>query len=123
LEIDIADSAERILTCVQRSTFDFVLEFFLDEEETDPDSIDGSSFYMQVRNKAGDEILSLSTTEGEGMTIENSNQLVIYKSAEDMDIPEGTYRYDLNEINYAGDDYRIMFGDFIVKKKQSIRNG
>lgn len=106
------------IVCFQRSTFALTLIFYDDEDKTIPSDLGGSSFRMEVRDKADNVILEFSTDTDGGMTIED-NMLHIDKTADEMDVEPGTYKYDLNETNYEGDEIPHMYDDFIINKKQT----
>lgn len=108
----------RDIEVMQRASFSGVLYFFEDDLKTQPYPLAGSQFFWQVRNQAGEEILTLTTEAGEGLTIQNVNELHIDRTPTQMNIPKGVYKYDLNQV-LDGIDEPIMYGDFAVVLKQT----
>jgi hypothetical protein len=64
-------------------------------------------------------IIEFSTADGEGLTIENDNELHFEKSEADMDVEPGQYKYDLLQLTYDDDTLPHLFGAFTIRKTQS----
>jgi hypothetical protein len=114
IEIDVADIDEVRIVALNRVTFDFALLFFLDEDETEEDTLEGSRFDMTVKDRNGVEILKFSTEEDPGgLTIVGYNELDFLKSAEEMNLTLGVYKYLLHR-TVAGVVTPVMYGDFVI---------
>jgi hypothetical protein len=113
-QIEIPKQVEKTIVVMQRTTFDMVLRLWQDENKTIPDPLAGRTFKFEVRDKSGVAILQMSTAAGQGITIQNINELAFLNQ---LAIVNGIYRYTLTETN--GTTVRpVMQGDFVVQKNQ-----
>lgn len=114
--IEVADVAEVKIACMNRVNFDFMLQFFLDEEYTVEDTLAGSRFDMVVRDKDNAILLAFSTeTDPGGLTIDGYNDLTFNKTAEQMDLTAGMYKYVLQR-TVNNEVIPVMKGDFIISE-------
>lgn len=83
---------------------------FYDSSHVEID-ITAADFNMSVKAKDGRLILSFGI--GTGFTIDSPNILSIRKEDDEMDIPAGTYTYDIERV-LAGVKKTIIRGFFII---------
>jgi len=91
-----------------------VLKFFTKTPtgEKIPVPLAGNVFTLKAYNNSGVEVLSF--TMENGFEIQGVNELVMTKSAELMDIPEGSYPYKFKR-TYSGLTKTISVGFFLIK--------
>lgn len=105
------------IKCMQRSTFNPILRFWQDAAKTVPQPLAGSQFKLDVRDRVGNLIVRFSTAAADGsFTIQNTNELAFYS---EMEVEFGTYKYDLEQTTPEDIILPLMYGDFIVQKKET----
>lgn len=94
-------------------TFVRELQFFADQSYVTPLNISTDTFKLQVKHN-GAVIMEFATSAG--LSIEGSDTVKLTKTAVEMQIPPGTYRYDLQKTSSTGVVTTVLAGDFIIEK-------
>lgn len=102
------------IICKKGDTFFREFRYWQDVDKTIPVDITSSTFAMDViENKNRKPVLSFEI--GSGFTITAPNILTASKTATQMDIPEGNYKYDLQKTLGDGTVITIQKGIFTIE--------
>jgi hypothetical protein len=100
---------------VVRRGISFTETIFLFDKNDEPIILTGYTGLMQVRSDYGASvIIELSTSNGR-ITLDNNCVLLYIADEDTADFTAGSYRYDLQLTDAAGDAYAILYGTFAVK--------
>lgn len=107
-------AVEHDIICKRGDTFYRQFRYWTDAAKTDPVDITSSTFAADViENKNKKPVLSFAI--GDGFTITDPNILTATKTAEQMELPEGNYKYDLQKTLVDGTVITIQKGSFKIE--------
>lgn len=110
-------AAEVDIICKRGDTFSRVFQFFTGSGDTEVDITD-SDFNMEAYiNKNLKPVLEFHI--GDGFEITGVNEITAFKANTAMMIPEGTYRYDLQQTLNDGTVITRIKGNFIIEDDET----
>lgn len=108
---------QRLIISVKRGdTFDLIFSFT--DEDNDPIDISGNIYVAEVKTKKESDVPVLKFTNGYGLEV-IGHQILLHKSAQEMEIPAKEYFYDLQETDPYGKRKTIIEDLFIVNQDTS----
>ncbi len=116
-EISTVVAARKNFRAMRGDTFGpVVLQFFTEVNNTEtPINITDDTFLMELKISREPGATTVLTFElGEGFTVQNTNELVILKSATDMEIEPKSYVYSLQRTTSNSVVITEMIGTFKV---------
>ncbi len=116
-EISTVVAARKNFRAMRGDTFGpVVLQFFTEVNNTEtPINITDDTFLMELKTSREPGATTVLTFElGEGFTVQNTNELVILKSAIDMEIEPKSYVYSLQRTTSNSVVITEMIGTFKV---------
>lgn len=100
------------ITLYQGATFDQQFVWRIDDEPVD---LSTYTARMQVRRTFTAEDVIVELLEGDGITLSSEGEIDLYIAADDTsDLPNGTYKYDLELESDSGEVTRLLQGDFVI---------
>jgi hypothetical protein len=100
---------------VVRRGISFTETIALFDENDEPIIVADYTGLMQVRADYGETVIIELSTVNDRITLDD-NRILLYIADEDTaDFTAGSYRYDLQLTDPAGDAYAILYGTFAVK--------
>lgn len=107
-------AAAHDITCKRGDNFLMLFKYWQDDAKTIPLDISAASFKMDVVNTKKQSTVLNFATGGSGMTIANTNELTLTKTAVQMQVEAGVYVYDLQK-TVSGVVQTIMKGSFTIE--------
>ncbi len=117
-EISTVVAARKNFRAMRGDTFGpVVLQFFIEVGNIEtPINITEDTFLMELKISRDTETATLTFELGSGLTIQNTNELIILKAAADMAIEARSYVYDLQRTQSNGVVSTEMTGTFKISK-------
>lgn len=114
MEVNTAIAAVQNITCKRGDDFVIKFKYWQDAAKTVPLNITGATFKLDVFNVKKQTVVLSFATGGGGMTIANTNELTLVKTATEMVVEPGVYTYDLQK-TVSGVVLTIMKGLFTIE--------
>lgn len=109
--------AEYDIPAIANDTLRFFIDFFEDEDQTDPYNLSQFSEYkMQIKTTSNNPAFEFELSLGQGLTISNTNRMSFEVDKTQMDLVARNYVYDLEGNNEPGDRRTILEGLFKVQQ-------
>lgn len=118
-ESNSAIAAEHNIICYRGDTFERVFVYWQDAAKTNPLNLSGSTFKINVIEENADFPFPILTfVIGSGLTITAPNILTMAKTAVQMEVAPGVYKYDIQKTTGVN-VVTIMFGLFTIIKDET----